>query len=93
MGLLSGGLSLGGGSLGSFGKLGMLPSLGSMGSFGRSMGMSNGNGGQLGGQRMSEGDLLQLSYRSSHMTHCTRLTDSQVLHMHPSSWQSLLHIE
>ncbi|CAK0731822.1 hypothetical protein CVIRNUC_000047 [Coccomyxa viridis] len=55
MGLLSGGLSLGGASVGSFGKLGMLPSLGSMGSFGRSMGMSNGNGGQLGGQRMSEG--------------------------------------
>jgi len=59
MGLLSGGLSLGGASVGSFGKLGMLPSLGSMGSFGRSMGMSNGNGGQLGGQRMSEGVLLQ----------------------------------
>ena len=62
MGLLSGGLPLGGGSLGSFGKLGMLPSLGSMGSFGRSMGMSNGNGSQLGAQRMSEGVLLQLLY-------------------------------
>ena len=55
MGLLSGGLSMGGGSLGSLGKLGMLPSLGSMGSYGRSMGMSNGNGSQLGGQRMPEG--------------------------------------
>ena len=62
MGLLSGGLSLGGASMGSFGKLGMLPSLGSMGSFNRSMGMSNSNGGQLGGQRMSEGVLLQLAY-------------------------------
>ena len=31
-----------------------------MGSFNRSMG--NSNGGQLGGQRMSEGVLLQLAY-------------------------------
>lgn len=61
MGLFSGGLSMGGGSLGSLGKLGMLPSLSSMGSFGRSMGMSNGNGSQLGGPHVPEGVFLHLS--------------------------------
>jgi hypothetical protein len=41
LGMLSGGLSLGGGSVGSFGKLSALPSLGPLGSLGRSVGDSD----------------------------------------------------
>ena len=56
LGMLSGGLSLGGGSLGSFGKLGALPSLGPLGSLGRSLG--NGEGDTLK-RRLSDCDLPQ----------------------------------
>lgn len=54
--MLSGGLSLGGGSLGSFGKLSALPSLGPLGSLGRSLG--NGEGDTLK-RRLSDCDLPQ----------------------------------
>ena len=57
LGMLSGGLPLGAGSLGSFGKLSTLPSLGPMGSLGRSLGNGNRNGEapKFGGPCSSEG--------------------------------------
>ena len=61
LGMLSGGLSLGGGSPGSFGKLSALPSLGPLGSLGRSLG--NGDGDTLK-RRLSDCDLPQSKQRA-----------------------------